>query len=58
MIKGLYFKLNLDNPKDKAIYDMFNEATKYHNVNKIDVLYNLCTQYYDEMMKTLLEVTK
>lgn len=58
MIKGLYFKLNMDNPKDKAIYDMFNEASKHHHVNKIDVLYNLCIQHYDEMMKTLLGVTK
>ena len=39
MIKGLYFKLNLDNERDKRIYDFFQ---KYNGSGeKINMLSNL-----------------
>lgn len=56
-IKGLYFKLNIDKPVDKAIYDLFNEVSKRDNVSKINILYGLCSQYYDVMI-TMLEDKK
>ncbi len=57
-IKGLYFKLNLDNEKDRTIYEFFNEAPKYFKINKIDLLYSLCDGFnkdMDECLNVLME---
>lgn len=40
MIKGLYFKLNIEKPEDKAIFDYF-ENVKKQGGNKISSLYSL-----------------
>lgn len=40
MIKGLYFKLNIEKPEDKAIFDYF-ENVKKQGDNKISSLYSL-----------------
>lgn len=61
MIKGLYFKLNIDKEKDKTIYEFFKEAPKYLKTNKIDLLYSLCKQFnenMDECLNVLMEDEK
>ena len=40
MIKGLFFKLNMDKENDKYVYDYF-EARKKDGYNKVCVLYAL-----------------
>ena len=45
MIKGLYFKLNLDKQIDERIYKFFMEESKRRGINKIDMLYNLIELY-------------
>ena len=40
MIKGLYFKLNIDNAKDQVIHAFFNN-TKRVGKTKIEMLYDL-----------------
>ena len=42
MIKGLYFKLNMDKPFDKEIYDFFQESK---HKTKIDTLYAAMLAY-------------
>lgn len=44
-IKGLYFKLNVDNPCDKEIYDFFIQESKKRSVSKIDILYSMVLAY-------------
>ena len=39
VIKGLYFKLNMDNPNDKEIHDFFIDETKRYGINKIKLLH-------------------
>lgn len=53
MIKGLYFKLNIDKSLDKEIFDFFND-NKQSNTNKIDKLYELI-QIYKKYIKQLTE---
>lgn len=58
MIKGLYFKLNIDKEKDRTIYEFFKEGTKYLKTNKIDLLYSLCHRFnkdMDECLDVLME---
>ncbi len=43
MIKGLYFKLNMDKARDRIIYNFFN--TLDHPDNKIDAMYILINKY-------------
>lgn len=43
MIKGLYFKLNMEKVRDKIIYNFFN--TLQEPDNKIDVMYILINHY-------------
>ena len=38
MIKGLYFKLNMDNLKDREIYDFFTKYSSKH-LPKIELLF-------------------
>lgn len=45
MIKGLYFKLNIDKPLDKEIYDFFIKESKRCSVSKIDILYSMMLAY-------------
>lgn len=45
MIKGLYFKLNLENERDKRIYDFFNVIPKLWNVDKIEILDELISNF-------------
>lgn len=45
MIKGLYFKLNIDKPLDKEIYNFFIQESKRCSVNKIDILYSMMLAY-------------
>lgn len=42
MIKGLYFKLNIEKPFDKEIYDFFQESK---HKTKIDTLYAAMLAY-------------
>ena len=61
MIKGLYFKLNIDKEKDRTIYEFFKEGQKYLKTNKIDLLYLLCKQFnedMDECLNVLMEEEK
>jgi hypothetical protein len=43
MIKGLYFKLNMEKARDRIIYNFFN--TLEEPDNKIDAMYNLINRY-------------
>ncbi len=47
-IKGLYFKLNMDNPNDKEIHDFFK---KYSNkgLTKIELLFQLMKNFKNIM---------
>lgn len=45
MIKGLYFKLNMNKHTDKEIYDFFIQESKKCSVNKIDILYSMMLAY-------------
>lgn len=49
MIKGLYFKLNMDNPYDKEIYDFFIHESELKDTAKIDVLYDVMISYKDRL---------
>lgn len=51
MIKGLYFKLNMDKNTDKDIYNFFIQESKKCNVNKIDILYSAMLAYKQRGMK-------
>ena len=44
MIKGLYFKLNMDNPNDEEIYNFFK---RYSNkgMTKIELLFMLMKNF-------------
>lgn len=44
-IKGLYFKLNKDNPCDNEIIEFFNYMIKEYNITKITLLYMLVKNY-------------
>lgn len=37
-IKGLYFKLNMDNPRDEYIYRFFTMHPDTEKINKIELL--------------------
>ena len=37
-IKGLYFKLNMDNPRDERIYRFFTIHPDTEKINKIELL--------------------
>ena len=41
MIKGLYFKLNLNNERDKFIYDFFKTYPKKIGKDKVEMLFML-----------------
>ena len=43
MIKGLYFKLNMDKARDRIIYNFFNTLDQPDN--KIDAMYILINKY-------------
>ena len=45
MIKGLYFKLNMNKLTDKEIYNFFIQESKNLGVSKIDVLYSAMLAY-------------
>lgn len=45
MIKGLYFKLNIDKPYDKEIYNFFINESKSKGRAKIDILYDAMLAY-------------
>lgn len=45
MIKGLYFKLNMDKQTDKDIYNFFIQESEKCSVNKIDILYSAMLAY-------------
>lgn len=38
MIKGLYFKLNMENGSDKSIYDFFEKESKRTGFTKLTIL--------------------
>lgn len=46
MIKGLYFKLNMENEGDKYIYEYFNRRKKagYNKVNVLSALIRFAEQ--------------
>lgn len=43
MIKGLYFKLNMEKARDRIIYNFFNTLDQPDN--KIDAIYILINKY-------------
>ena len=43
MIKGLYFKLNMEKARDRIIYNFFNTMDQHDN--KIDAMYILINNY-------------
>lgn len=43
MIKGLYFKLNMEKARDRIIYNFFNTLDQPDN--KIDAMYILINKY-------------
>lgn len=45
MIKGLYFKLNMDKPYDKEIYNFFINESESKDRAKIDILYDTILAY-------------
>ena len=45
MIKGLYFKLNMDKSTDKEIYNFFIQESKKCSVSKIEILYSMMLAY-------------
>ena len=45
MIKGLYFKLNMDKQTDKDIHNFFIQESKKCSVSKIDILYSMMLAY-------------
>lgn len=45
MIKGLYFKLNQENPHDEEIYKFFINETKRIGINKINLLHLMIRIY-------------
>lgn len=47
-IKGLYFKLNMENPYDKEIYQFFMSEPEKRKCNKIDLLSSMIRIYKQE----------
>lgn len=45
MIKGLYFKLNMDKQTDRDIYNFFTQESKRLYLSKIDILYSAMLAY-------------
>ncbi len=52
-IKGLYFKLNIDKPIDKDIYNFFIQESKEIGIDKISLLFKMMCLYKE--MKLLQE---
>lgn len=48
MIKGLYFKLNLDNERDKRIYDFFTVVPQLFKIDKVEILFHLVNSWQRE----------
>lgn len=46
MIKGLYFKLNMEKARDRIIYNFFNTLDQPDN--KIDAMYILINKYLSQ----------
>lgn len=44
-IKGLYFKLNIDNPRDEYIYRFFTMQSDSEKIDKIELLDKMIHQY-------------
>ena len=51
MIKGLYFKLNIDKEEDNIIYNFFIQESIKRKINKIDLLYKMICMYSDKVYK-------
>ena len=45
MIKGLYFKLNMDNPRDELIHRFFTMQCDSENIDKIALLEKMIMLY-------------
>ena len=45
MIKGLYFKLNMDNPRDERIHRFFTMQCDSENIDKIALLEKMIQLY-------------
>lgn len=45
MIKGLYFKLNVGNPRDKFIYNFFKMQSETEKIDKITLLEKMIHLY-------------
>ena len=45
MIKGLYFKLNMDNPRDEKIYKFFTMVPESEKIDKIALLEKMAHLY-------------
>lgn len=44
-IKGLYFKLNMDNPRDEGIYRFFTMQCELEKIDKIALLEKMIYLY-------------
>lgn len=49
MIKGLYFKLNMDKRPDKDIYEFFESESKRIGTSKVQLLLIMMSHYMHDM---------
>lgn len=52
MIKGLYFKLNMDNPRDEYIYRFFTMQSDSEGIDKIQLLEKMISQYINQQQNS------
>lgn len=58
MIKGLYFKLNMDKNTDKDVYDFFIQESKKRGLSKIHILWAAMNAYKIVRKQKLEEVNE
>lgn len=54
MIKGLYFKLNIDKMCDRDILVFFEKESKFQGISKIELLTRMMTAYFSRTEETFL----
>ena len=54
MIKGLYFKLNMDKRPDMDIMEFFEKESAYQGITKIELLVRMMSAYFSRTEKTYL----
>lgn len=53
MIKGLYFKLNMDKRPDADIMKFFEKESTYQNITKIELLDRMMSAYLNKEFNTM-----